>query len=226
MGRRSRNRRPYFFYKNPWYTIFVKQKIILFFIIIFLLSASFFFFKPSQKITNYPSSGDSVVAFGDSLIEGVGTTPGNDFVSQLSKKIGEPIINLGISGNTTAQGLARVDRIAEYKPKVVLVLLGGNDYLQKVPKEQTFSNLEMIVSKIQATGAVVVLLGIQGGVLGDPYEGEFEVLARKKGTLYVSNVLEGLVGNSRYMSDAIHPNNVGYLRIVERVYPEVKKVLR
>lgn len=203
----------------------MKQKIILFVIAIFLLGVGFFFFKPEQKITNYPSSGDSVVAFGDSLIEGVGATSGNDFVSQLSKKIGEPIINLGISGNTTAQGLARVDRIAEYKPKVVLVLLGGNDYLQKVPRKETFRNLEMIISNIQATGAVVVLLGIQGGVLDDPYEGEFEALARKKGTLYVSNMLEGLVGNSRYMSDAIHPNDVGYLKMVERVYPEVKKVL-
>lgn len=204
----------------------MKQKIILWCIAIFLLVVGFLFLKPEQKIINYPSSGDSVVAFGDSLIEGVGASPEKDFVSQLSKKIGEPIINLGISGNTTAQGLARVDRITEYKPKVVLVLLGGNDYLQKVPKEETFRNLELIISKIQATGAVVVLLGIQGGVLGDPYEGEFEALAQKKGTLYVSNVLEGLIGNSRYMSDAIHPNDIGYLKIVEKVYPEVKKVLQ
>lgn len=193
---------------------------------VLIIFVGFLVFKPEQKITNYPSSGDSIVAFGDSLIEGVGATPGKDFVSQLSKKIGEPIINLGISGNTTAQGLARVDRIAEYKPKVVLVLLGGNDYLQKVPKKEIFRNLEMIVSNIQSTGAIVVMLGVQGGVFGDPYEGEFEALAQKKGTVYVPNVLEGLIGNSRYMSDAIHPNDVGYLKIVERVYPEVKKVLQ
>lgn len=204
----------------------MKQKIILVCIVVLIIFVGFLVFKSEQKITNYPSSGDSIVAFGDSLIEGVGATPGKDFVSQLSKKIGEPIINLGISGNTTAQGLARVDRIAEYKPKVVLVLLGGNDYLQKVPKEETFRNLEMIISKIQSTGAVVVILGVQGGVLSDPYEGEFEALAQKKATLYVSNVLEGLIGNSRYMSDAIHPNDVGYLKIVDRVYPEVKKVLQ
>lgn len=204
----------------------MKQKIILGCIAVLIIFVGFLIFKPAPKITNYPSSGDAVVAFGDSLIEGVGATPGNDFVSQLSKKIGEPIVNLGISGNTTAQGLARVDRIAEYKPKVVLVLLGGNDYLRKVPKEETFRNLEMIVSRIQNTGAVVVLLGIQGGVLSDPYDTAFESLAQKKGTVYISNVLEGLVGNSRYMSDAIHPNDAGYSKIVERVYPEVRKVLR
>lgn len=204
----------------------MKQKIILFCVALVILVSGFFFFRPEQKITNYPSSGDSIVAFGDSLIEGVGATPGKDFVSQLSKKIGEPIINLGISGNTTVQGLARVDRITEYKPKVVLVLLGGNDYLRKVPKEETFRNLQLIISRIHATGAVVVLLGIQGGVLTDPYEREFEALAQKNGTVYIPNVLDGLIGNSRYMSDAIHPNDVGYLKIAERVYPELKKVLR
>ncbi len=188
--------------------------------------AAFFFFKPETKITNYPSIGDSIVAFGDSLIEGVGASEGHDLVSELSKKIGEPIINLGVAGNTTEQGLARVDRIAEYKPKIVIVLLGGNDYLRKVPKADTFKNLDAIVTKIQSMGAVVVLLGVQGGLLGDPYEDLFEDLAKAKGTVYVSNVLEGLVGNQKYMADAVHPNDVGYAKIVERIAPEIKRVIK
>lgn len=202
----------------------MNQKIILFFGIIVVVVA-FFVFKPATKITNYPSSGDSIVAFGDSLIEGVGASEGNDLVSQLSKKTGEPIINLGIAGNTTEQGLARVDRIAEYKPKVVLVLLGGNDYLRKVPRAETFRNLEAIVMKIQSMGAVVVLLGIQGGVLGDPYESEFEKLAKEREVVYVSNVLEDLFGDVRYMADAVHPNDAGYARIAERVYKKLQPVL-
>lgn len=202
----------------------MNQKIILICGII-LVVASFFFFKPSVKITNYPSSGDSVIAFGDSLIEGVGSTGDGDLVSVLSKKIGEPIVNLGIAGNTTAQGLARVERIEEYKPKAVIVLLGGNDFLRKVPKEETFKNLDAIVTRIQNMGAVVVLLGVQGGVLGDPYKEEFESLAKRKGAVYVPNILKGLIGRSEYMADAVHPNNVGYAKIAERVYPEIKKVL-
>jgi len=205
--------------------LFMNQKIILILGIILVISG-FFFFKPSSKITNYPSNGDSIVAFGDSLIEGMGATTGNDLVSQLSKKIGEPIVNLGVAGNTTEQGLARVDRIKEFKPKVVLVLLGGNDYLRKMPKAETFKNLGAIITKIQSTGAVVVLLGIQGGLFGDPYESEFENLAKAKGAVYVSNILDGLVGNSKYMSDAVHPNDLGYVKIFERVYPELKKVLK
>ena len=201
------------------------SKIHLLLIGILIIGGAIFLRERSVPITNYPSSGDAVVAFGDSLIEGVGATAGGDLVTQLSKKIGEPIVNLGIAGNTTAQGLARVDRVLEYKPKVVIVLLGGNDFLRKVRKEETFKNLDTIVTKIQDAGAVVVLLGVQGGVLGDPYKEEFESLAKRRGTVYVPNVLRGLMGRSEYMADAVHPNNTGYAKIAERIAPEIKKVL-
>ncbi len=186
----------------------------------------FLFFKPDTQITNYPSSGTRLVAFGDSLIEGVGATSGNDLVSQLSKKIGKPIVNLGVSGNTTAQGLARIDRIAPYNPKIVFVLLGGNDYLKKVPQKETAENIERIVIEIQRMGAVVVLLGVQGGILGDPYEDMFEDIAERHGTVYVPNVLDGLVADMRYMSDGVHPNDAGYLKIVDKIYPYIKKILQ
>lgn len=189
----------------------------------------FFTFSRDTKITNYPSKGTTIVAFGDSLIEGVGATKGNDISSLISARIGEPVINLGVSGNTTAQGLARVDEIKKHNPKVVLVLLGGNDYLRKVPLADTFKNLDEIIARIQAMGAVVVLLGVQGSVIpiiGDPFEERFELLAEKRGAVYVPNVLSGLVGNMKYMSDAIHPNDLGYASIVDRILPELKQVLK
>ncbi len=206
------------------YTILMNQKILLSLGIVLVISG-FFFFKPSVKITNYPSSGTTFVAFGDSLIEGVGATPGNDLVSQLSKKIGTPIINLGVAGNTTSQGLARVNQIARYKPKIVFVLLGGNDYLKKIPRTETAQNIERIVIEIQRMGAVVVLLGVQGGILTDPYEDMFEDISERYGTVYVPNVLDGLVADMRYMSDAVHPNDAGYMKIVDKIYPYITKVL-
>src|SRR3989338_1957466 len=105
-----------------------------------LIGAVWYFFLYSARevsITNYPSSGTDIIAFGDSLVVGAGATSGNDFVSLLSQKIGQRIINLGVSGDTTANGLARVSEFDQYHPKVVLVLLGGNDHLRKVPIETT-----------------------------------------------------------------------------------------
>lgn len=182
------------------------------------------FFKPS-KITNYPSFGKTIVAFGDSLVAGKGASQDCDFVTLVSEEVGEPIINLGVPGNTTYDGLKRLHLVLEKKPKVVLVLLGGNDYFHEIPQEETFKNIDTIVTKIQEKGAVVVLLGIQGGILTDPYDKDFRNIARKRGTLYVSNVLDGLIGNEDFMSDQVHPNDRGYRMVANKVYPVLQKAL-
>lgn len=178
-------------------------------------------------ITNYPSNGSTVIAFGDSLIEGVGATKGNDLVSILSRMINTPIINAGVSGNTTDHGVMRLENdVLSKDPKVVIVLLGGNDYLRRIPKETTFNNLEKIVDDIHQEGAVVVLLGIRGGLLKDTYERDFKEFAKRKGVAYVPNVLDDVLGNNELMFDAIHPNDNGYSHIARRVAPVLIEVLR
>ena len=184
-----------------------------------------FLLTDSGTITNYPSGGTTIVAFGDSLVAGVGATSGNDLVSQLNDRIGEPIVNLGVSGDTTADALARIDSVVEQNPKVVLVLLGGNDYLQNVPPEETFANLETIIETIHAAGSSVVLLGVRGGVLRDNFKSEFADLANKHNTAYVSDVLNGVFGNPQLMHDPIHPNDAGYEIIADRVEPVLRDVL-
>lgn len=203
-----------------------KTKIAL---LVFSVSALFFvayyFLLPNDKIKNYPSKGTDVIAFGDSLIRGVGSSNNDGFISLLSKRINKPIINLGVSGNTTEDGLKRLSELDKYKPKVVIVLLGGNDHLRKVPIESTFENLERIITDIQSKGAVVLLLGVKGNLFGDKFKSRFENLSEKYNTAYVEDVLSGLFGNPKYMSDAIHPNDLGYEKIAERIYPILKGVI-
>lgn len=187
----------------------------------------FFFFGRNAEIKNYPSNGTDIVAFGDSLIAGVGATSENsNFVSILSRRIGKPIVNLGVSGNTTIDGLARINELDKYNPKVVILLLGGNDYLKKVPIDTTFSNLERIIRNIQNRGAVVVLLGVRGGLINDKFDEKFEDLSKETQTAFVSNVLDGLLTRDEFMSDAIHPNDVGYAKIATRVYPVLQKFVK
>ena len=192
-----------------------------------LIALYFFFFSAQEtKITNYPSPGTDIVAFGDSLVAGIGATNGNDFVSLLSEKIGQEIINLGVSGNTSADGLARINELDQYRPKVVLLLLGGNDHLRKVPIETTFGNLGLLIENIHARGAIVLLLGVKGNLLGDKFEPEFEKLHEKYKTAYVSNILDGLFGNGKYMEDSIHPNDAGNMFMAERIYPVLAPLLK
>lgn len=189
-----------------------------------VVPGALFFFR-NEPITNYPSSGTDIVAFGDSLVQGVGAGEGQDFVSLLSKRIGRPILNLGHSGDTTAAGLARIQELDAYKPKVVLLLLGGNDYLKKVPITETRKNLEAIIEHIQARGAVVLLLGVRGGLLHDRFDSEFEDLRDTYHTAFVPDVLDGLLGDSAYMADSVHPNAAGYKLIADKIYPVLMQVL-
>jgi len=204
----------------------VKKIIILIFFTGTAIGALFFILRKSPTITNYPPEGKTIIAFGDSLVEGVGATRRNDFPSLLENMIGEPIINLGIAGDTSERGLVRVESVNKEDPRVVLVLFGGNDFLQKVPITETFKNIDDIVVKLQKEGAVVVLLGVKGGLLSDQYAKYFEDIAKARGTLYVPNVLAGLIGHGEFMSDGIHPNDAGYKKIAEKIHPIFMKVLK
>jgi len=180
---------------------------------------------PEPAITNYPASGTEIIAFGDSLIAGVGATPGNDLVSRLEVAIGQPIINLGVSGDTTADGLVRLETVTSRDAKVVLLLLGGNDAIRSVPRKTTRDNLATMITEIQSTGAVVILLGVRSGILSDGYDDMYEELADTYGTAYVPDVLRGVFGRPNLMSDPIHPNDAGYEKLSERVLPVLESVL-
>lgn len=208
---------------TPCYTTSMQPTLIA---VIFLgaSTAIFIFFKPS-KITNYPSTGTSIVMFGDSLTVGIGSTVGHDLPSLLSKKMKEKVINMGIRGETSAQGLLRVEEVIKQDPKVVLVLFGGNDYFQYIPVEETFKNIDTIVTTLQDSGAVVILLGIQGGIITDPYKAEFKKLAKKRGALYVPNVLDGIIGEQELMTDEVHPNDIGYAMISKKIYPVLQRAI-
>ncbi len=206
---------------------FSYKKIIFGISAVLIVGLVHFAFRGEDEIKNYPSKGTDIIAFGDSLVEGVGASSlEKNFVSLLARKIGRPIVNLGVSGNTTGDGLLRLSELDKYNPKVVILLLGGNDFLKKIPIETTFTNLGKIIENFQSRGAIVVLLGIRGGLLSDKFDDRFDDLADNHDTVFVSNVLSGLLTNKQYMSDAIHPNDLGYAMISDRVYPVLIKVLK
>jgi acyl-CoA thioesterase-1 len=179
-----------------------------------------FFSARGWPIKNYPSTKNGpILIFGDSLAEGQGSTVGNTLEDQLGHKMGVNVLNYGVGGNTTADGLVRLPQALEENPRVVLVLLGGNDFLRKVPRAETFQNLEKIVTAFQAQGAIVFVLGVRSGLIGGGADAEFESLAKRTGAVYVDDVLSGVFGHPELMSDEIHPNSRGYAIIAERIAP-------
>lgn len=183
-------------------------------------------FLMREESASAQASDPVVVAFGDSLTLGIGATSGNDWVSVVSRWSGINIINEGVSGNTTAQALARLNQdVLSRNPDIVIVFLGGNDILNRVPRDQTFANLGTIIDQIKASGAQVLLVGEHGEFFVFDREAEFQLLAAEKGVRYVPNALEGILGDPRDLSDAVHPNDRGYRTIAERIWEEFQDTL-
>ncbi len=164
-----------------------------------------------------PPGGQTWIAFGDSLTAGAGANPGKDYPAQLSARLGIPIENMGVPGNTTEDGLARLPEVLARQPRVVLLCLGGNDSLRQMPMKATFDNLARIVDQLHQQGAFVVLIGVRSASLLDQYDSHFGQLAKEKRVLYLPNILQGLLTDPGVMSDALHPNDQGYARIASRL---------
>ncbi len=201
------------------------KKIILISVAIFLLFLSgYFLFGRKINIKNAPPKNDTIVVFGDSLAQGVGATEGNDISSLIAEKTGKVVLNYGRSGDTTQDAVDRVPHALSEKSGIVMIILGGNDVLKKIPKDDTFHNLETMIKLFQENGSAVILVGVRSGVVGDGRGDDYQSLAQKTGSLYVSDILQDVFGKRQYMSDAVHPNNAGYEIIVKRVAPIVMKL--
>jgi len=184
--------------------------------------------RRSWTITNAYPSGANVIAFGDSLTEGYRVDPGAGWPEQLSAIVGRPILNRGVSGNTTGDALARLERdVLAQEPRVVLVCLGGNDMLRRMPADQQFDNLRTIVRRIQDKGALVVLIGTEGFKIltNVDYGDRYEALARETGAVYVPDIMKGVLADRTLMVDQIHPNGRGYAKIARRLADEAGEYL-
>jgi len=174
-----------------------------------------------------PTSGDQIIAFGDSLVQGVGASPGHDLVTVLSRRLAVPIVNAGRSGDTTSAALARLDSaVLTRRPRIVLVLLGGNDLLRRVPREVTIENLTEIVRRIRARGAAVALASVEVGFLTGPDARAIDTLAARTSSALVPDILGGILGRRDLMADGLHPNDRGYEMMADRLEPVLRDLMR
>jgi len=179
------------------------------------------------KVRNLRSAGEAIICFGDSLTEGVGVDAGEDYPSVLSRKLNFPVVNAGQRGDTTTQALERLsDSVLRRNPRLVIVLLGGNDFLRQLPRSESKKNLAEIVRRIQQQGAMVAIAGIKLGLFTDEFAAIYEDTAKELGALYIPQVMKGILSDATLKSDPIHPNRAGYSLIAERIAEKVRPLLR
>lgn len=181
-----------------------------------------------------------LMALGDSLTAGYGLPPGQGFVPQLQAALAARpgthrpvrVLDAGVSGDTTAGGLARLDWALAERPDAVILELGGNDGLRGLPPAQTHANLDAILDRLAARRIPVLLAGMLAPPnLGADYGREFaEVFRRlaqaRPDVVFYPFFLEGVAGEAALnQADRIHPNAAGVAEIVRRILPAVEALL-
>ncbi|HVE72223.1 MAG TPA: arylesterase [Thermoanaerobaculia bacterium] len=181
----------------------------------------------APRVKNLDSRGTTVIAFGDSLTAGYGAGEGEDWPTRVSASTSVPIINAGVNGDTTESALERLeDDVLARDPRIVVVGLGGNDYLRGIPLEATEANLRQIVSRIHERRAMVVLLGFRFPSLNANYEAMYERVADEEECLLVERTMKGILTDPKLKSDQIHPNAAGYAVMAERIAGPLKKLVK
>ncbi len=178
-----------------------------------------------------------IVAFGDSLTAGLGVSPDEAYPSQLERWLGErgiryEVINAGVSGETTAGGVRRVEWILKTHPRLVILELGANDGLRGHPLDQTYENLKAIITRLQAEKVQVVLAGMQiplnyGQAYTQEFSGIYPRLARELDIPLIPFFLEGVAARSELnQGDGIHPTVEGYGLVVQNVGKTLIPILK
>jgi lysophospholipase L1-like esterase len=172
-----------------------------------------------------PPERSRVVFLGDSITHGHRLSAEVAYPHRVGLALGIPVVNAGISGDTTAGGLARLDRdVLAHRPRLVVVELGVNDVLGQWPRERTVQNLRTITQRIRAQGAAVILLHISlPGVPGDGHRGDFQEIARAEDAILVEDFLRGVVPGHTY--DGLHPDEAGQAVLAKRLAPVIRKAL-
>ena len=177
-----------------------------------------------------------LVALGDSLTAGYGLAPRDGFTAQLEAALTAKghhvrVHNGGVSGDTSAGGLARLDWAVGREAQAVIVELGANDMLRGLSPKVTEKNLRQIIEKLQARGLEVMLTGMLaapnlGPSYGQAFNNLYPRLARKYGLVFYPFFLDGVAGDPRLnLGDRIHPNREGIAVIVENILPTVEQLL-
>lgn len=186
--------------------------------------------KSVEKYAAIPQ-GSTVLILGDSLSYGTGANAGEDYPSLLAKTTAWKIINEGVPGDTTAGGLERLPAlIQQHQPKLLIVELGGNDFLHKVPQTKIIANLKAILANAKAAGVPTALVAIPevsalraaiGNLQDHPL---YEKLAQETATPLITEVFSAVLSDNVLKADQIHPNAKGYVEVGKIMDEKLKEL--
>lgn len=175
-------------------------------------------------------AGSAVLAFGDSVTHGTGAAPGEDYPTRLAAITGWNITNAGIPGDTAEAAKTRIGAaIEQAKPALVIVEIGGNDFLRRRPEEQVKEDIRRILNEVRRANIPVVLVAVPrfsligAAVTGLPDADLYEVLAEEEKVPLVPKVFARILSDPGLKADQIHPNAEGYRQLAEGIAEGLRK---
>ena len=170
-------------------------------------------------------AGSTVLAFGDSLTAGNGAGAAQSYPSVLANIAVLNMINAGVSGELSAEGLRRLPTLLQqHNPSLVVLCHGGNDLLRRTGNSVAKANVLSMIESIHASGAEVLLLGVpQPGIFLSTAEIYHEIAA-ETGVAYIPDLLGEVLSDSALRSDAVHPNAAGYRIVADEIYSYLMRV--
>ena len=172
----------------------------------------------TQQLPKLPS--DAVIlAFGDSLTHGNGARESESYPAVLAQLTGRKVINAGISGEESAQGLQRLPGLLdEHQPKLLILCHGGNDILRQKDLNMMAANVRQMINLAKDRNIPVVLLGVpKFGLLLAPLP-VYEEIAESSGAIYMEDLMTDIISDKNLKSDSVHPNSAGYRKMAEEIY--------
>ena len=171
-----------------------------------------------KKLQPLPADG-IILAFGDSLTFGVGTRPEFSYPSQLAQLIGLQVINAGVSGEVTDDGLIRLKEALEtLQPDLIILLEGGNDILRNKPFDGIKSNLSKMILLAEKDNSPVILIGVPKKNLFSDTAPFYSELADHHQLIFDGEIISSLIRTPSMKSDSVHFNQQGYRKLAENIY--------
>jgi lysophospholipase L1-like esterase len=199
-------------------TVFKKRSVLLY---PFILTASLLLCACGDQASKILFADDAVLlAFGDSITYGSGAEKQQSYPAVLSQLSGHRVVNAGIPGEVTAQGLQRLPGLLDkLKPGLLILCHGGNDLLRRFNMADTRANLEAMIDSANQRGIPVLLIGVPSfGLLFLESNELYSEVADKYGLLYEGEVLPRVESDPDLKADRIHPNAAGYRQMAVAVY--------
>lgn len=175
-------------------------------------------------------TGSVVLAFGDSVTFGTGAASGEDWPTLLAARTGWQVVNAGVPGDTAEVAGARLGALlAEHRPQLVFLELGGNDLLRGRSGEAIKADLRRLIREIRASGAQVVLVAVPAmslqALVGHPADAPlYAALAEEERIPLVADVFAKVLGHAEWRSDAIHPNAEGYRQMAAGIHARLQQL--